>query len=315
MKLRNLAMYRLMAPEGGDAGGGAGGTAGAGGDDKGDKGSEIISESMKAFVAGAINNAINNWSKRSETKTGELIKNSIGEALKGFRPAAGDDYDGGQGDDDKGKSTGGRKPDPNDPTSKEIARLRSENEKILQKLTAEEKARADERESRARAEERQVLADELRKANIPDARIKGAVAYLTHDVKAIRRNSDGAIVWPVKRDYGDEDVNVATGVAEWLKTEEGKAYLPPVEASGSGNRGGRGAVPKAGEKMTDAQAKVMLGQAMAAAGGDAKTGERPGAVTTLLRATEASRHRSHAGAALSADVGRPDDTGPTPARR
>ena len=68
-----------------------------------------------------------------------------------------------------------------------------------------------------------------------------------------------------QREWGEELVPIDKGVAEYLKTDAGKVYVPPVDAGGSGNQGGRANAgrPRApGEKPSRPELVAHLGQQM-----------------------------------------------------
>lgn len=256
--LRLLA-HRLMAPEDGGGGG-----SGGGGDKDGEKdkgagggGAEDLSPAMKDLMVRHINGAVTTHLGRMrgdlEKSLSTQFSSLLDEKFASFKPK--DD----KPDDKRDDKAGDKKDDP------EKAKLRSDLDNLTKKLTQQEEERRAEREQLLRNEERSELMSRLREAGIPEPRVKGAVALLLHDAKAIKRNGENKIVWPVKRDWGTEDLELDAGVSEWLKTDEGKAFLPPKEAKGSGAGGGK--PPKPGDKLDSDQARGIVGTFLMGGGG------------------------------------------------
>lgn len=129
--------------------------------------------------------------------------------------------------------------------------------KALEKQLADEKKRretseakqAEAEQRRARAEEDDAVKSALMAAGVKDeARIRAALH--THRGEGrIKRDDAGTILFVKRSDAGEEEVTLAKGIAEWSKTDEGKVFLPPTGASGSGggppkNGGANGAPGK-----------------------------------------------------------------------
>lgn len=236
------------------AGGGGGGGGGDGGDGKGGKGggdgaaaAAGLSEEMKKEITKHVSGAVANYSKRIQADLMATLTTTLEEKLKGFQPVKVDGDGGTGGGDGKGGAP------PEDPDKK---RMRAELDSLTKKLEQQTTERQQDAERALRSEERNELTARLREAGIPEPRLRGAVAYLLHDTKAIRRDKENKIVWPVKRDWGEEELPFEKGVEEWLGTEEGKAYLPPKDAKGSGTTGGK--TRKPGEKMTAAESSNAI---------------------------------------------------------
>ena len=108
-------------------------------------------------------------------------------------------------------------------------------------LTQREKKAAQERDTeRAKAKDtllRQKLSDALVAGGVEAPRARHAVGLLVDAEKRVRwSEEDDKIVF--QRAEHDE-VELAVGVKDWLKTEDGKLYLPPTGAQGSGDRPGK----------------------------------------------------------------------------
>jgi hypothetical protein len=139
-----------------------------------------------------------------------------------------------------------------------LARQTAEIEK-LRKQTDDERRAREEMELRTRRnEERQHLTAALRASGVSEPMIRTLVPYLHSEAGKVKRGDDGSIVFV----HDDEEHPLEKGVAAWLKTEDGKAYLPPVDAGGSGNRGGAPPARKPGQPMSDREAAAIIGQAL-----------------------------------------------------
>ena len=101
-----------------------------------------------------------------------------------------------------------------------------------------ETEREAERQTAKREEERAVLASALRKNGVDEARVKAAGALLYLEDKRVVRDADGKIVFKKALKGGDfEDVSVEDGIADWVKSDDGKVFLPAKGAGGSGGNG------------------------------------------------------------------------------
>lgn len=115
--------------------------------------------------------------------------------------------------------------------------------KALEKKLAErDEAIAREAAQRSRTEERSTLMNALNAHGITGARANACAAWLHGEAGRVRRSKDGAVVFAIKRDGYDDELDVAKGVAEWLATDEGKEFAPARQVGGSGaDPKGRGA--------------------------------------------------------------------------
>lgn len=248
----------LMAPNDGNgggggagagAGGGAGGAAGAGagaGDAGGEPGE--VPEHIKKFVTGAIQGAFKPLEGRlvKQIPTADGIKSLMAEALKDWRPATAEGAgDAGAGVGAAAGGAGGVAVGGGQASSEQAIMVKKLQDQVdaLTKARKEEKQQAEkERDERARGEERSALTNALLKAGVPDTRAAAASALLFFDKKLVRRNDKGDICLAVTKVYGGESVEeimpIESGIGEWVKSAEGKEFLPPADAGGSGNRGG-----------------------------------------------------------------------------
>lgn len=237
----------FMAPEGAP---GAGGTT----DDE-----------PKPLTHEAVHSAIGDRLKRYESKQEERFKSfeqklavldslpALLEQLKaGGAPAP--TAQGAQGD-------GTKPPKEND----EARQARIESEKLRKRLDEIEAQRQAEREQIKAQEERTALQAALTSAGIADARQqRAAMAILYTEEKRVTRNADGEIMFKTVDKYGDPvDRPLADGVKEWADSDDGKAFLPPKDARGSGAKpsprraGNPSRQPSREEKIEDAQRTVF----------------------------------------------------------
>lgn len=107
--------------------------------------------------------------------------------------------------------------------------------KALEKKLAErDEAIAREAAQRSRTEERSTLMNALNAQGITGARANAVAAWLHGEGGRVRRSKDGAVVFAIKRDGYDDELDVAKGVAEWLATDEGKEFAPARQVGGAG---------------------------------------------------------------------------------
>jgi hypothetical protein len=128
------------------------------------------------------------------------------------------------GEDDKGK------PDPATAAlTKKLGDLERQLKERDDKLAKEADAR---RASKIEGELTRVLTE----LGVDKHRLRGALAV--HKAAALVDDASGNVLYKVKRDGYDEDLDPAAALKEWADTDEGKSYLAPV-----GSLGGAGARP------------------------------------------------------------------------
>jgi len=219
----------------------------------------------KPLTHEAVHSAIGDRLKRYESKQEERFKSfeqklavldslpALLEQLKaGGAPAP--TAQGAQGD-------GTKPPKEND----EARQARIESEKLRKRLDEIEAQRQAEREQIKAQEERTALQAALTSAGIADARQqRAAMAILYTEEKRVTRNADGEIMFKTVDKYGDPvDRPLADGVKEWADSDDGKAFLPPKDARGSGAKpsprraGNPSRQPSREEKIEDAQRTVF----------------------------------------------------------
>lgn len=187
-----------------------------------------------AGVGNMVNSAVKAQLGRNSFRT-DLAK-SIAEQLKGDQGGEPDDEPDDAPDDDDKQPRKARDRDGGE-NSKRWKKYEAEQAALRKKLEESERKREEETRAAARAKQRAELEKELERAGIPAERRPGALALLFTEQGRIKED-DGKHGWAVQREWGEELIPVKDGVAEWIKTDEGKAYLPATPAAGSGNTGG-----------------------------------------------------------------------------
>jgi len=135
---------------------------------------------------------------------------------------------------------------------------------LEEKNRQEANAREQERMERLQTEEKHALSSALANAGIEGSRARAAMSLLYTEDKRVTRNDDGDIVFLVPKAGYVDQVTLDEGITDWLKTEDGKAFLPPRGAGGSGGKGSqhrRGQKPPS-KAEKQAQAKVQLAEIM-----------------------------------------------------
>lgn len=121
---------------------------------------------------------------------------------------------------------------------KRLAEIEAANKQIQAERDAE----------RAKARDvalRQQLSDTLLKHGVDATRVKHAVGILVDSEKRVRFDEDGESL--IFKDSDNTDVDLITGVRSWVKSDDGKFYLPPRGVNGSGDRGA-GKAPQTAQK-------------------------------------------------------------------
>lgn len=250
MKLRQIIARRAFFNRQPDPD--KGGKGGAGGVED-DKPEYLTAEQAQEMISKAVNGAL---SKRNLEKTvGDIVMASLAKFQEAKEAEATEKQEeqAAKGPDAKGELPPAYKAH----YDRLEAQLKAEREERLKA----EKAREDVEKARRRDEERSTAAEHLRKHGISDARISGALAVLHTERGAIARSEDAKrIVFKSKDKYGnDVELALDEGLQQWLKTDEGKEYLPARDARGSGGAGGKanGQSSKDGS-MSDGQFGSMV---------------------------------------------------------
>ena len=222
----------------------------------GGEGGSLTQEQVNALVVDRVNAAFSAHGKRLRDVVSKdvegLIKSGLSPvleelgALKAAREAAAEPPKGG---DQTAQSV-----------EAAVAKARAKDDARIRELEAKaaaaEQARAESEHTRLQQEERTALSQALSEAGIEGVRVKHALSYLK-DEKKIGRNEKGEVCYKMVRAYGDELVTLKDGLAEWLKTEDGKSFLPPRGVGGSGAQAGKAA----GKGGNSAQGKAEAANA------------------------------------------------------
>lgn len=120
-----------------------------------------------------------------------------------------------------------------DGTVKELAKLKKQNEQTAKELATVLAARAEDAAKSAKQEEKSKLTEVLTSAGTDPKKLRGAIALLhgDPDTRRVKRSADGSIVF---LDEDGDEIDLQSGVKSWLSSDEGKAYMPPRGAQGSG---------------------------------------------------------------------------------
>ena len=127
---------------------------------------------------------------------------------------------------------------------------------LRDEVVAQKAAREQEERKRLQQEERAALAGVLGKQGLDQARARAAIALVYTEEQRVKRAEDGKITFRIQTKFGEEQASLEDGVAEWLKTDDGKAFLPPTGAAGAGtSASGR---PAAAKKDAKTQALEVV---------------------------------------------------------
>jgi hypothetical protein len=160
----------------------------------------------------------------------------------------------------EGQAAGDKEPESH-------AELRRLQEQISQLTKQNEDARTERDAERARARDvqlRQKLGESLATAGIEGVRARHAIGLLVDAERRLRWSEDGQAI--LFRGDGGDELDLAAGIRDWLKTEDAKLYLPPRGAAGSGDKPGLAPPPRAPsgppDRSTVAEGlrRVLLGQ-------------------------------------------------------
>lgn len=266
---RPTILMNQADPKGGGSGGsgnsgaGAGGTGGEGGEG----GENALTEAQQKAVAdmvnqavtGAVTNHLGRFKKQFSEDMGKTLSETLGPISQQLKDLA----ERGTQQQANGKH---KEESHNDAIRAMELRYESRIKELETANKAEREAREQEKQTRLREEERGKLANVLRERGIPDAQIRAAVALLHTEDKKVARSEDGRIVFKVERGTGaakyTDELDVDKGVDEWLKSDEGKAYIPARQAAGSGGQPARPGSNNPQDKKAQATsdlAKILLG--------------------------------------------------------
>jgi hypothetical protein len=158
----------------------------------------------------------------------------IRDELSALMPKGEATVEGGEGAPKPEGPAGGAAPQP--APSPELRKLQ---EQITLLTRQADEARAERDAERARGRDsllRQCVTDALSGVGIEGVRARHALGLLVDAEKRVRWSDDGDSI--LFRTDAHDDLDLPSGVREWLKTEDAKLYLPPRGAAGSGDRPG-----------------------------------------------------------------------------
>ena len=179
---------------------------------------EAIAASIKPDTIGAAVKAHLDGLKLDE-KIADKVKEATKDLPKGEEKGK---------DDDKSKDKGGK--------GKDDERING----LEQRLAASEKAREEAEMARRRDALESGARDALVKAGVPAERARHALAVLKAD-GLLDHDKDGKPGWKGKDRFGvDTLLSLEEGASAWVKSDDGKHYLPPVQTRGTGDKGGGG---------------------------------------------------------------------------
>lgn len=215
-----------------------------------------LEERIGKAIDARLNKAISGHLTRMTPKLAETIGAQV---LAGIKAAQGGDED----TDDAGAAgvgAGKGKVDKDNPLAQQLATMQKRLETETKKREDSERKQVESESRRARAEEDDAVKSALMASGVKDeARIRAALH--THRGEGrIKRDEAGTILFIKRTDSGDEEVPLAKGIAEWSKTDEGKVFLPPSGASGSGGnapKNGAGATKGTKLSTTDFQNSIL----------------------------------------------------------
>lgn len=183
-------------------------------------------------TADQLNQAITNRLKPFEKKVEELFAKSGDAMLAKMSEVIDQRFEAMKAPSDK-KTDAGSQNIEEHPLFKGMQRQFEELKKAHEEAKAEAEAeRAKTREAKLRDR----LANELTNHGIDPARTRHAVGFLIDAERRVRwsEDDDNTIVF---RDSDGHDLDFATGLKAWAKSEDAKIYMAPRGTQGSGDRG------------------------------------------------------------------------------
>lgn len=182
------------------------------------------------------------WDERDKKRSEEFAKTlegSVSKMLKAHAEASAKQLETFKTETDKkleGIKVDPPKDPPKDPPgddSPALRKLQAEQEKLQKALEAQTK-RAEEAETKRRAD---LLQNSVRDALIAQGADPKRVALALPVLKergTVRLDDKGAPVFTFQRNGYEESLDVTAGAKEWLSTDDGKIYMPPVGTQGTG---------------------------------------------------------------------------------
>ena len=268
--LEQLTSPLTLSVEGeGDIGGGTPGKAEEGHEET-QEGGDALSADMDHAIEKKINAAMNNHLSRFRAAFEKDIKKSFGGMLDGAMNPLAEQLSGlsekltqqPPASEGEASGDGGRWQRKYHEQEKKYESRIQELESSLNEVARE---RENERLLRAKQEERTALQQALSSAGITGTRQRAAISLLYTEDKRVHRNEDGDIVFSIPKAGYTDEVTLDEGINEWLKSSEGREFLPPRGTSGSGASGSQASRPSRGPRNKQEayqQARAKLAEAM-----------------------------------------------------
>jgi len=217
-----------------------------------------------------VNDGITKRFERFEKSFGDNVKSALGEIaadidtrleqkVAALKPADLPPPDGkAKGAGEAGKPAA----DPiHDAAMKALEKKIADQDKAMAKLNEE---RAAEKRKARDITRRHVSAEAYTKAGGDPARVNHALGYLQSEGRIGYESDDSDAL--VFRDESGEAVDLATGIAGWLKSPDGQHYMPPRGSNGSGGTSGKAPTRKAGAPTAGDLAELLGSMSLTGAG-------------------------------------------------
>jgi hypothetical protein len=207
-----------------------GGAGGGGGDDDKPMSRKEVTDLLNKTVTGAMKSWGERVTKDWDGKLTALGDTIVQKLAPGGTPAGGE----------PGKGAGGAGGPQDSELAKELAREREarvEQDKRLKALeTSKQKAEQDLKDQTMRGG----LRDALTKAGVRPALMQAALALHREGGKLVVK--DGQVLVKVQRTGYEDEIAIDEAIGEWVKTDEGKQFLPAADVGGTGD----GSTPRPG---------------------------------------------------------------------
>lgn len=212
----------------------------------------LTSEEQTKMITGAVNRSLKTSQEDMIKKVAESVSGSIQE----FETRFAAQLEGSNNDDDDSGDAGAK----GDEANKNAALADIEKHpqfRGLKKQLEDLKKRAEEADARATAERqkqrdaslRAQVTDHLTKVGLNPKAIKQALMVLVDGEKRVRYAEDGDDL--LFTDESGDDLDLASGIESWGKSEAAQFYMPARGTSGSGGRPAGGAKPAPRSPATD----------------------------------------------------------------
>lgn len=250
---------------------------------EGEGGEEPFTEAQLSAINGIINGAVGDHLKR---KLPGIVEGSIKKPLEEIRALlagkqGGEGEGGGEAETEETEETEARRPAGKGQPQRRaaqpdpaVAQLHKKLAKVEAERAQEKAEREAERKANRDKERDGTLRELLSGAGIDPNRLRGAVAVMREQTKYDDKTNE----WLVAA--GDDDLDLATGVAAFVSTDEGKSYLAPQQ--GRGPVGGAAPVRSGAGTRTNGSARPTTRPVTSAA--DAKAAGKQAAAQELAAA-------------------------------